>query len=368
MKLRIGYLLGSNSKGGLEMNQVRNALWMQERGHSVFLLCIKGSPAEVMAKELGVPVVNIEKHRKYYDFKRGKALAKILQEQQISHLIVRATQDMSVAVIAKRVLKNKLHLSYFMEMQLGVKKTNFLHTYRFKHFDLWSCPLNWLEHQVHTMTKFPKDRTVLIPSGIDLSQFADLPTKTESRGLLDLPQEMKIFGLIGRFDVQKGQLLLLNAMLQCPRKDFGVLFLGEPTHNEADDYYAEMQELITREGLKDRVFIRPFRKDIATFYKAVDWFVMTSKAETFGMVTIEAMACGTPTLGSNAGGTPELLKFGELGVLFETLNETDLAKKLKAIMEDQYKIDAEILKVEARRFDHVKVCGEVERVLVIGDQ
>jgi glycosyltransferase involved in cell wall biosynthesis len=367
MKLRIGYLLGSNSKGGLEMNQVRNALWMHQRGHSVFLLCIKGSPAETMANDLGVPVVNIAKHRKYYDFKQGKALAKILLEQQISRLIVRATQDMSVAVIAKRAMKGKLHLSYFMEMQLGVKKTNFLHTFRFRHFDLWSCPLNWLEHQVHTMTKFPKDRTVVIPSGMDLSLFADLPTKTEARRILDLPQDMKIFGLIGRFDVQKGQLLLLNALLECRRKDFGVLFLGEPTHNEADDYYAEMQELIRSEGLEDRVFIRPFRKDIGTFYKAVDWFVMASKAETFGMVTIEAMACGTPTLGSNAGGTPELLKFGELGVLFETLNAKDLALKIEEIMEGKHEIGAEILKQEARRFDHVKVCGEVERVLVIGD-
>ena len=361
-------MLGSNSKGGLEMNQVRNALWMQQRGHSVFLLCLKGSPAESMAQQLVVPVVNITKHRKYYDLQRGKELARILKEKEISHLIVRATEDMSVAVIAKRALKGKLHLSYFMEMQLGVKKTNFLHTYRFQHFDLWSCPLNWLEQQVHSMTKFPKDKTVVIPSGMDLSQFADLPTKKEARQRLDLPQETKIFGLIGRFDVQKGQLLLLNAMLQCPRKDFGVLFLGEPTHNEGDDYYAEIQELITREGLKDRVFIRPFRKDIGTFYKAVDWFVMASKSETFGMVTIEAMACGTLTLGSNAGGTPELLKFGELGVLFETLNETDLAKKLKAIMEDQHNIDPEILKAEAKRFDHGLVCERVEECLVSSDQ
>ena len=349
------------------MNQVRNAMWMHDRGHTVCLLCLKGSPAENLAHELGVPVVSIAKHRKYFDVQRGKELARILREKEITHLIVRATQDMSVAVIAKRALKGQLHLSYFMEMQLGVKKTNFLHTYRYKHFDLWSCPLNWLEQQVHSMTKFPKDRTVVIPSGMNLSQFTDLPSKVEARQLLGLPQVLMIFGLIGRFDVQKGQLLLLNAVMQCPRKDFGVLFLGEPTHNEGDDYYTKMQELISREGLKDRVFIRPFRKDIGIFYKAVDWFVMASEAETFGMVTIESMACGIPTLGSNAGGTPELLKFGELGVLFETLNETDLAKKLEAIMEDQYKIAPEILKAEAKRFDHAVVCERVEECLVTND-
>lgn len=365
MKAKLGYICGNESWGGLEMNQFRNALWMKQRGHETFIICIKNSPIEKQAIEATIPVLNINKHRKYYDFSKGKELVQLIEENQITHLIVRATLDMSIAAIAKRKLGNKLHLSYFMEMQLGVKKTNFLHTIRFSYFDLWSCPLNWLADQVKEMTKFSKDRIVMIPSGIDLKDFHDLPSKIEARKQLDLPEEKLLLGLIGRFDIHKGQILLLEAMQKCASKEFGVVLLGEPTRNEGMAYYVKMQQLIEENNLSDRVFIRPFRKDIGTFYKAVDWFVMASRAETFGMVTIEAMACGTPTLGSNAGGTPELLQYGKLGVLFNTLDSTDLSLKINEIIKGDHIIDPDQLLNEATRFDQNFVCEQVEKALGI---
>jgi glycosyltransferase involved in cell wall biosynthesis len=363
VKLKIAYFLASNSRGGLEMNQVRNAAWMQERGHLVLFICLAGSPVEQLAIEHQLPIRHVKQHRKYYDVQRGKELADLLKSEGVSHLIIRSTSDMSVAVIAKRKLKQRLHLSYFMEMQLGVRKTNFLHTFRFRHFDLWSCPLNWLQEQVITMTRFPKARTHVIPSGLDLRDFDIACDQQAARNLLDLPIDGVLFGLIGRFDPQKGQVLLLDALVQSRHVDFRVVLLGEPTLHEGETYFAAMQELIRINQLEDRVFIRPFRKDIATFYRAIDWFVMASKAETFGMVTIEAMACGTPTIGSNAGGTPELLKQGELGVLFQTQNASDLAQKIDEIMEGKHKIDPNALKQEAQRFDHSTICLEIETLL-----
>lgn len=365
MKAKLGYICGNESWGGLEMNQFRNALWMKERGHNTFILCLKDSPIEKQALQADIPVLHINKHRKYYDFSRGRELARLIEMHQITHLIVRATLDMSVAAIAKRKLRDKLHLSYFMEMQLGVKKTNLLHTLRFSYFDLWSCPLNWLANQVKEMTKFSHDKIIVIPSGIDLKEFDQLPTKSEARRILDLPEKKMLFGLIGRFDVHKGQLLLLEAMQKSSLKDFGIVLLGEPTRNEGTGYYEQMQKLIDKNKLSDRVFIRPFRKDIKTFYSAVDWFVMASRAETFGMVTIEAMACGTPTLGSNAGGTPELLRNGELGVLFHTLDSSSLSLKLNEIMAGNHTIDRDLLQNEAKRFDHGSVCEQVEKALGI---
>lgn len=364
VKSKVGYICGTDSWGGLEMNQLRNAIWMHERGHSVYLICLKGSPIAKNAEEAGIPTIFILKHRKYFDFKRGKELADILQQHQITHLLVRAIHDMSIAVIAKRKIKS-LHLSYFMEMQLGVKKTNFLHTLRFSYFDLWACPLNWLSVQVKTMTRFNHAKIKVIPSGLDLRQFEKELVKKDARQLLELPSDCILFGLIGRFDRHKGQLLLLEALQKCQNKEIGIVLLGEPTRNEGSGYADQMNVFIEEHQLSDRVFVRPFRKDIDVFYKAVDWFVMASKAETFGMVTIEAMACGTPTLGSNAGGTPEILHFGELGVLFESLNTIDLATKMDEITLGKHAIDREKLIQAAQLFDHNKVCEQVENALGI---
>ena len=364
-KFKLGYLCSSMSWGGLEMNQLRNAAWMMERGHAVLLLCRENSPISLNAKDVGLPVQFIDAHKKYYDFKAGNTLAEKINEQNITHLIVRDTRDMSVAVIAKRKSGGTIHLSYFMEMQLGVKKKNPFHTIRFSYFDLWSCPLSWLESQVKEMTHFDARKIEVIPSGLELLPFDSAMNKKEAREILELPQDKLIFGLIGRFDPHKGQLLLLEAMKLISDPNCVVCLLGEPTKEAGTEYTDKMQSFIKENDLSERVFIRPFRKDIPTFYKAIDAFIMASKAETFGMVTIESMAAGTTVIASNAGGSPEILRFGQLGLLFEPMNAASLAAQMIKFIENPFKFHPKSLTDEARKYDHTKVCEEVERALGI---
>jgi glycosyltransferase involved in cell wall biosynthesis len=104
-------------------------------------------------------------------------------------------------------------------------------------------------------------------------------------------------------------------------------------------------------------------KDVTVFFAAVDWFVMATKAETFGMVTIESLASGTPVLGSNAGGTPEILNGNEGGELFTTLDSTDLAKKIDEIIDNNIQPAPNDLKEMAKVYDHDKVCEAVEKAL-----
>lgn len=364
MNTKIGYICSSTSWGGLEMNQLRNAIWMQQRGHRVVVLCQQNAPIHIQSVAANLPVQLIQKHRKYYDFAAGKKLAKLIQAQEISHLITRDTRDLSLGAIAKTFAgKKAFHFSYFMEMQLGVKKTNLLHTIRFRQLDLWSCPLNWLEKQVHTLTRFSKSKTTVIPSGLDLYPFSSAQTQADARAKLELPLDKTIVGLIGRFDPHKGQVLLLEALTKIQDPQVCVCLLGEPTRNEGTAYFDKIQSTIAENKLQNRVFIRPFREDIASFYRAIDVFVMASKAETFGMVTIEAMASGTPTVGSNAGGTPEILQYGELGYLFEPLNATSLADNIQKFVENPGAIDRKTLQEVARKYDHNHVCELVEREL-----
>jgi glycosyltransferase involved in cell wall biosynthesis len=363
MMNKLAYLCSSTSWGGLEMNQLKNAVWMKERGHEVVILCKKDSPILQNARDENIPVLLIDGHKKYYDFKAGKALAKLIDENGITHLLVRDTRDMSVSVIAKRNSKYEIHLSYFMEMQLGVKKKNIFHTIRFSYFDLWSCPLEWLKVQVETMTNYKKKGIRVIPSGLDLRKFENELTKDEARTILELPSNKIIFGLIGRFDPHKGQLLLLEALSKIDDPNVCICFLGEATKEANDDYMNNLQAMITENKLEERVFIRPFRKDISVFFNAINAFVMASRAETFGMVTIEAMACGTAILASNAGGSPEILNMGKLGLLFEPMDAESLARKMDYFLNNQDEFTSEELKIEARKYDFNKVCERVEEEL-----
>ncbi len=362
MKNRLAYLCSSKSWGGLEMNHLRNAVWMSKRGHSVIVIGLSGSLYQIQAEEMGLSFIEIKPYRKYYDRKGAKELKTLLKSESVTHLIIRSNYDMCITASVKRSLNDHLHTSYFMEMQIGVKKTGLLHTLRYRQIDLWSCPLNWLSNQVKEMTRF-KNELIVIPSGLDLSNFEVLPNRSDSRTKLELKNDETLLGLIGRFDPQKGQLLLLEAMTKCRNNNFSVVFLGEPTMDEGVEYANSMNRFIKDHGLEKRVSIRGFRKDISTFYSAVDWIVMATKAETFGMVTIEAFACGTPVLGSNAGGTPELLENEYGGRLFESMNSTDLARKIDNIVSNMNFPDSEKLKTIAKKFDHNLVCLTVEKAL-----
>lgn len=365
MKAHLAYLCSSQSWGGLEMNHLRNAYWMQERGHRVTILAVNDSRYHKEALSMGLSVQIIGLQRKYYDWSAGRKLVAILQHEGISHLLIRSTRDMSITAFAKSKLKNRLHTSYFMEMQLGVKKTNLLHAIRQRGIDVWSCPLPWLKNQVESMTRFRRT-LVEIPSGIDLRAFQEIPNRMEARKVLDLPEDTLLFGLIGRLDPQKGQLLLMQAMQQAQHKEFHAVFLGEPTYNEGDAYADELQHFVKEHQLEDRVHFRPFMAEPQTFYAAMDWMVMATKAETFGMVTLESLACGTPVLGSNAGGTPEILEHGKGGVLFESMNSADLARKLDTICTENPAFPAETLKQIVRKYDHNEVCRLVELHLNVG--
>lgn len=361
--MKIAYLCSSNSWGGLEMNHLRNALWMKERSHKVVILCVENSPLHQRALQESLSVILIPRHRKYYDFKAGKNLANIISAENISHVMIRDNRDVSVSAIAKRHAKNSpFHLSYFMEMQLGVKKTNLLHTLRFRKIDLWSCPLNWLKSQVETMTKMDPSKVVVIPSGLNLSHFHTEISQADARTNLELPADKKILGMIGRFDPAKGQLLLLEALKSIQDPNVCVCLLGEPTRNEGSEYFEQIKSIIKENNLGNRVFIRPFRDDIVTFYRAIDAFVMASKAETFGMVTIEAMASGTPTIGSNAGGTPEILGKGTFGYLFKTLNVKSLTETIEQFLKSDT-ISKEVLLQEVKKYDHHRVCSAIENAL-----
>lgn len=361
----IAYLCGSASWGGLEMNQWRNARWMHDRGHQVVVLGLNNSPLQQACLESGIDFECIGKHRKHYDFKSAFELRSIIRKRKITRLIVRDGRDMGLATLTKVLSLKRFQVHYFMEMQLGRVKKNPAQTLRFLLLDSWVCPLEWLVHETTENTFMPRKRIRHIPVGIEFSAFQSEISRMEARRMLKLPEEGLLIGLAARIDPQKGQLLLLQALQLLDDLPVTVALLGSPTLNEDDSYYRSLLRFIEQQDLKSRVYCLPFRKDHPVFYKAVDALVMASKAETCGMVTIEAMASGIPVIGSNAGGTPELLQNGQIGYLFETMNPESLAEQIRTFVTNPMLYKHTALQTAIRKFDHVTVCEKVETLLKV---
>lgn len=98
-----------------------------------------------------------------------------------------------------------------------------------------------------------------------------------------------------------------------------------------------MEELIAAKGLQQYVIMPGFIADeeITAHYLLADVFVMPSKGEGFGIVYLEAMACGLPVIAGNKDGSTEALQFGELGMLIDPDSEEQLQQAIIHVLQQK---------------------------------
>lgn len=366
--LRIAFYCSSTSLGGLELNLIRLAHWMHLRGHQVFFIGPQGSPASHEAIKREIPLLTVNRNRKYFDFRNAYRLSQLLKEHHIKTVFLRDNRDIDLLAITKLLFRSTLNILFHQAMEIGVNKKDWIHTLRFSTIDCWMSTLPWLAQQTRERTQIQSSKIHVIPLGIELSRFTQnpLPTVT-ARAQLQLPDDAFILGTIGRIDPQKGQHLSIYALNQLQHKypDLQLVFVGDLTKNEGNHYLLDLKQQIDQANLNHRVHFRPYTPNVEHFYRALDLFAMTSKCETFGTVTIEAMASGLPILGSLAGGTPELLENGQFGTLFESMNEIDFTRQLEHILENREAIrnKANLAQKHAiNTYSNERLCTNLEQI------
>jgi glycosyltransferase involved in cell wall biosynthesis len=335
-KNNIAFYCSSTSWGGLEMNTVRYAGWMQERGWPVILFCVQDSKIFEAANEKKIKTVVVNRNRKYADIKNAILVNKLFSKHDIKLCWFRDTRDFALLGWVKRLSGSKLKLIYQQAMQLGVSKRDIFHTQRFKKIDAWVSTLKFLAAQVKTLTRYPHSKIHVVPLGVDLSALNNTATTlAAAREFYKIEKQVFVFGIIGRLDRLKGQHTAIDALGKL--HDAGLmahlLIVGESTLNEATNYEAELKSKVHQLKLNEYVHFAPYSNSVELFYKALDVFLLCSKGETFGTVTIEAMAFQRAIIGTDSSGTPEILD-GECGLLFEPENATDLREKMKCLMDD----------------------------------
>lgn len=117
--------------------------------------------------------------------------------------------------------------------------------------------------------------------------------------------------MIGSFTIQKNHKFMVEVMNRLSKK-FKLLLLGEGPLEE------EIRKKIMEDGLEDQVFSLGFRRDIPALIKASDIVVIPSLWEGFGLIAVEAMACGRQVVCSDVPGLAEVV--GDVGVKV-TLND-----------------------------------------------
>ncbi len=182
----------------------------------------------------------------------------------------------------------------------------------------------------------------VIPPGVDLQRFRPIP-KEEARRILGFPTERRYVLFVGRIEPLKGLETLMRAVAilaqDCPTwtRDFAVVVIGGDPDATADAEMQRLQQLREELGIGDLVAFlgAKAQETLPYYYNAADVVVMPSDYESFGLVALEAMACGTPVIASDVGGLLYLVRDGETGLRVPRRQPIALARALDRLLRDE---------------------------------
>lgn len=274
-------------------------------------------------------------------------------------------KDIAALTSYKRFWSGKTKLVYQQHMKIGVSKKDIVHTFRYNMLDLWISPLEYLRLETLEKTKVPAERITVIPFGLETSQFTSKEiSKADARQRLGLPPDVFLVGVLGRIDPKKGQDFLIHALKHLERevdKNIHLLIMGDITPKEGDGFLKKLHELVKYYKLDKKVHFRSYDPEVMLFYRSVDVFAMPAHGETFGMVTIEAMAAGVPVVGVDRDGTRELLGKGLYGFLHELEDLVGFISAIRSVRESG-ELPAMLERAHRQAVDHYDAVQMVDRI------
>lgn len=221
--------------------------------------------------------------------------------------------------------------------------------------------LSQMEAQQYRRMGVPKEKIEIIPNGIDLSEYADLPPKGSFQKKFDIDDDEKIVLYLGRIHRTKGVDILVKAFASLSEKliDVKLVIVGPD-----DGFLTQLEALIKALKIQDKVFISEplYGKDKLEAYVDADVYVLPSRYEIFGITPIEAIACGTPVILTENCGIAEYFK-DKVGMLVEPYTD-HLSKALLEMLldEDRQRAFRKNCKAVVEEFSISKIVSKLQKI------
>ncbi len=202
----------------------------------------------------------------------------------------------------------------------------------------------------------------VIPLFVDTSHFYPRnPNKRDYLLSFFKVKVNKIVMYVGRLAQYKGLEYLIKAMKSLDNS-YGLVLIGEGPKKK------RLEKLIGKLGLEDRVLFHKHvsYEELPEFYSSADVFVLPSisRAEAFGLVALEAMACGTPIVTTELGtGTSYYNIHGETGMIVSPKDEKALARSIKEICLSNWKERENLIVERAKKFSIENFTKSIREIL-----
>lgn len=174
----------------------------------------------------------------------------------------------------------------------------------------------------------PAGRIELVAPGVDHAFFSP-GDRRGARAALALDDRPTLL-FVGRVQPLKGLTVAVQALALVRDRTTRLVVVGGPSGPEGPAEWDRVQRLVDELGLRDRVvFVAPQPHHLlSTYYRAADVVLVPSRSESFGLVALEAAACGVPVVAAAVGGLRELVHEGRTGYLVESRDPAEFAARV----------------------------------------
>ena len=320
-------ILLTTSEGGLAGSTYSIsflARGLAEKGHHVIVAGKAGSLLFELLKETSVQLIDLP-FRSRVDRKTIKQIRNIIVSQGIQVVNAQSSRDRYLTILAKwyyRLDVKLVHTRRQRPLSIGGWLQNSFYVKGTDKIVVISDELK----RIFIQRGFPENHLRVIYNGTPRAQYeVDEALVMSLKDKLKIRSDDVVIGCVAR---RKRQDQLVEALAYLA-STWKVLFVGiEP---------GSLDELIAKHQIKNEIIYAGSlsHTEALAAFKLMDVNVLPSDMDGFGLVLVEAMAMGTPVVGTNYGGIKNVIKDGVNGLLYENENPEELASKIRLVLEDE---------------------------------
>ncbi len=179
------------------------------------------------------------------------------------------------------------------------------------------------------------ERIEVVPPGVDHNVFGPGDRDT-ARQRLGIPAPRMLL-FVGRIQELKGVDLAIRALAALDDPKVALVIVGGPSGRDGKAEHARVRALADDLGVSAQIhWVSPRRHErLADYYRAADVCIVPSRSESFGLVALEAAACGTPVVAAAVGGLRSLIDHERTGFLIEGRDPADFAAPVERLLADE---------------------------------
>lgn len=330
-KIRIAYVIKSMEVGGSQTHLTQVLRLLDRERFAPALYCLTGEgPLLETVRGLDIPVMDGGAH---HGFKGYRGLAAVLRLTRylrrdrtdvVHNYLLRANAIGSIAARLARVpvmlcSKRGCHERHGLDLA-GARMGNWL-------ADCVTVNADAVREFVHANEGCPLEKMVVIPSGVDTDRFRPL-AEDGFKARLGLPPEHLIVGIVTRMRVRKGVEEFIRAMgrVRDTHPQAHGVIVGEVDLDE------HLQGLVRTLGLDGHLSLLGRRSDMPQVLSAFDLFVLSSHDEGMSNAILEAMAMEKAVVATDVGGTGEVVRHGQSGLLVPAKDPEALAAAISEVL------------------------------------